>query len=154
MNRARYEDYLAAFNGKDYARLGEFYADHVEFILAPERGLVFHGREAILNLYRPFHQAVDERVEIVRFADGGDFLAVEVDAEFRPIPGTSQSVIELPHGKVLKVTTFAFYDLGPDDRFTRIRACSYSRRYEDGTGHHINAEAKTSHGQFEGKTSE
>jgi len=131
MDRARYERYLAAFNGKDYDALGEFYADDVEFILSEERGLKFHGREAILNLYRPFHQAVDERVEIVRFADGGDFLAVEVKAEFRPIPGRSQQVIDLPHGKVLKVTTFAFYDLGPDDRFTRIRACSYSRHYED-----------------------
>ena len=131
MDRARYERYLAAFNGKDYATLGEFYADNVEFVLSEERDLKFHGREAILNLYRPFHQAVEERVEIVRFADGGDFLAVEVNAEFRPIPGRSQSVIELPQGKVLKVTTFAFYDLGPDDRFTRIRAASYSRRYED-----------------------
>ena len=132
MNRARYEQYLAAFNGKDYDALGEFYADDVEFILSEERGLVFHGREAILNLYRPFHRAVDERVEIVKFADGGDFLAVEVAAEFRPIPGTTQSVIDLPQGKVLKVTTFAFYDLGPDDRFTHIRASSYSRRYENG----------------------
>ena len=131
MDRARYERYLAAFNGKDYATLGEFYADDIEFVLSEERGLKFHGREAILNLYRPFHHAVEERVEIVRFADGGDFLAVEVNAEFRPIPGRSQSVIDLPHGKVLKVTTFAFYDLGPDDRFTRIRAASYSRRYED-----------------------
>ena len=42
-----------------------------------------------------------------------------------------KSVIDLPHDKLLKVTTFAFYDLGPDDRFTRIRACSYARRYED-----------------------
>ena len=131
MDCARYERYLAAFNGKDYATLGDFYADDVEFVLSEERGLKFHGREAILNLYRPFHQAVEERVEIVRFANGGDFLAVEVNAEFRPIPGRSQSVIDLPHGKVLKVTTFAFYDLGPDDRFTRIRAASYSRRYED-----------------------
>jgi hypothetical protein len=131
MDRARYEQYLAAFNGKDYATLGQFYADDVEFILSRERGLVYHGREAILNLYRPFHQAVNEQVEIVRFADGGDFLAVEVDAEFRPIPGRSQSVIDLPPDKTLKVTTFAYYDLGPDDRFTRIRACSYSRHYED-----------------------
>ena len=131
MDRARYEQYLAAFNGKDYDTLGQFYADDVEFILSRERGLVYHGREAILNLYRPFHQAVNEHVEIVRFADGGDFLAVEVDAEFRPIQGRSQSVIDLPHGKMLKVTTFAFYDLGSDDRFTRIRACSYSRHYED-----------------------
>ena len=131
MDRARYERYLAAFNGKDYATLGDFYADDVEFVLSEDRNLKFHGREAILNLYRPFHQAVEERVEIVRFADGGDFLAVEVNAEFRPIPGRSQSVIDLPHGKALKVTTFAFYDLGPDDRFTRIRAASYSRRYED-----------------------
>ena len=131
MDRPRYEQYLAAFNGKDYTTLGQFYADDVEFILSRERGLVFRGREAILNLYRPFHEAVRERVEIVKFADGGDFLAVEVDAEFRPIPGRTQQVIELPQGKVLKVTTFAFYDLGPDDRFTRIRACSYSRHYED-----------------------
>ena len=131
MDRARYETYLAAFNGKDYAALGAFYADDVEFVLSEERGLKFHGRQAIVDLYRPFHQAVDEHVEIVRFADGGNFLAVEVDAEFRPIPGQSQSVIDLPPGKVLKVTTFAFYDLGPDDKFTRIRAGSYSRRYED-----------------------
>ena len=131
MDRAKYERYLAAFNGKDYATLGEFYADDVEFVLSEERGLRFHGRQAILDLYRPFHRAVDEHVEIVRFADGGDFIAAEVDATFRPIAGQSQSVIDLPHGKLLKVTTFAFYDLDPDDRFTRIRAASYSRRYED-----------------------
>jgi len=131
VNRSRYEQYLAAFNGKDYETLGRFYADDVEFILSQERGLVFHGRDAILDLYRPFHQAVDEHVEVVKFANGGDFLAVEVDAEFRPIPGTSQSVIDLPQGKVLKVTTFAIYDLDPEDRFTRIRAASYSRRYEN-----------------------
>jgi hypothetical protein len=131
VDRAAYEDYVAAFNGKDYERLASYYAEDVEFILSEERGLVFHGRQAILDLYRPFHQAVEEHVEIVRFADGGDFIAAEVDAEFRPIPGQTQSVIDLPHGKVLKVTTFAFYDLGPDDRFTRIRASSYSRRYED-----------------------
>ena len=131
MDRAGYEDYVAAFNGRDYDRLGSYYADDVEFILSEERGLVFHGRQAILDLYRPFHRAVDEHVEIVRFADGGDFIAAEVDATFRTIAGQSQSVIDLPHGKLLKVTTFAFYDLDPDDRFTRIRACSYSRRYED-----------------------
>jgi predicted ester cyclase len=131
MDRARYEQYLAAFNGKDYDRLGEFYADDVLFVLNEERGLVFEGRDAILGLYREFHHAVDERVAIVKFADGGDFLAAEVAAEFHRIPGKSQNVIDLPEGKVLKVTTFAFYDLGPDGRFTRIRACSSSRRYED-----------------------
>ena len=131
MDRAAYEDYVAAFNGKDYARMAGYYAEDVEFILSEERGLVFHGRQAILDLYQPFHKAVDERVDIVRFASGGDFIAAEVNAEFRPIPGQTQNVIELPHGKVLKVTTFAFYDLGSDDRFTRIRAASYSRRYED-----------------------
>ena len=131
VNRARYEDYVAAFNGRDYDRLGAYYTDDVEFILSEERGLVFHGRQAILDLYRPFHRAVDERVEIVGFAQGDGFIAAEVDATFRPIPGKSQEVIDLPHGKLLKVTTFAFYDLGSDDRFTRIRACSYSRRYED-----------------------
>ena len=131
MDRAGYEDYVAAFNGRNYDRLASYYADNVEFILSEERGLVFHGRQAILDLYRPFHRAVDEHVEIARFADGGDFIAAEVSATFRPIPGQSQSVIDLPPGKVLKVTTFAFYDLGADDRFTRIRASSYSRRYED-----------------------
>ena len=131
MDRAAYEDYVAAFNGKDYARMAGYYAEDVEFILSEERGLVFHGRQAILDLYQPFHKAVDERVDIVRFASGGDFIAAEVNAEFRPIPGRTQNVIELPHGKVLNVTTFAFYDLGSDDRFTRIRAASYSRRYED-----------------------
>jgi hypothetical protein len=131
VDRTAYADYVAAFNGRDYDRLGSYYADDVEFILSEERGLVFHGRQAILDLYRPFHRAVDEKVEIVRFAQGANFIAAEVNATFRPVPGHSQSVIDLPHGKVLNVTTFAFYDLGPDDRFTRIRASSYSRRYED-----------------------
>jgi hypothetical protein len=131
LDRAQYEDYVAAFNGRDYDRLASYYAEDVEFILSQDRGLVFHGRQAILDLYKPFHQAVREHVEIVKFAAGDGFIAAEVDAEFRPIPGTTQGVIDLPQGKVLKVTTFAFYDLGPDDRFTRIRAASYSRRYED-----------------------
>jgi len=131
MDRAAYENYVAAFNARDYDRLASYYAEDVEFILSEERGLVFHGRQAILDLYKPFHQAVEERVDIVKFAAGSDFVAAEVNAEFRPIPDQTQSVIDLPPGKVLKVTTFAFYDLGPDDRFTRIRAASYSRRYED-----------------------
>ena len=131
MDRTAYADYVAAFNGRDYDRLGSYYADDVEFVLSEERGLAFRGRQAVLDLYRPFHRAVDELVEIVRFANGGNFIAAEVNATFCPVPGQSQSVIDLPHGKVLKVTTFAFYDLGPDDRFTRIRASSYSRRYED-----------------------
>lgn len=131
MDRAAYEDYVAAFNGRDYQRLGSYYADDVEFILSKERGLVFRGRQAILDLYKPFHRAVDERVDIVNFADGGNCVFAEVDATFRPIPGRDQSVIDLPHGKVLKVTTFAIYDLASNGRFTRIRACSYSRRYEE-----------------------
>ena len=131
MDRAAYEDYVAAFNGKDYERLASYYAEDVEFILSEERGLIFRGRQAILDLYKPFHRAVNERVDIVKFAGGRDFIAAEVNAEFRPVPDTSQSVIDLPHGKILKVTTFAFYDLRPDDRFTRIRAASYSRRYEN-----------------------
>jgi hypothetical protein len=131
MDRAAYEDYVDAFNGRDYDRLASYYAEDVEFVLSEERGLVFRGRQAILDLYRPFHAAVDEHVEIVCFADGGDFIAAEVAAEFRPVPGKTQKVIDLPQGKVLKVTTFAFYDLGPDDRFTRIRAASYNRHYED-----------------------
>jgi len=131
VDRAAYEDYVAAFNGKDYERLASYYAEDVEFILSEERGLIFRGRQAILDLYKPFHRAVNERVDIVKFAGGRDFIAAEVNAEFRPVPDTSQSVIDLPHGKILKVTTFAFYDLGPDDRFTRIRAASYSRRYEN-----------------------
>ena len=131
MDRAAYEDYVAAFNSRDYERLGSYYADDVEFILSLERGLVFHGRQAILDLYTPFHKAVDEHVAIVKFADGGDFIAAEVNATFRPIAGQDQSVIDLPHGKILKVTTFALNDLDPSDRFTRIRACSYSRHYED-----------------------
>lgn len=131
MDRAAYEDYVAAFNGRDYDRLGSYYADDVEFILSLDRGLVYHGRQAILDLYRPFHRAVEERVDIVKFADGGNCVFAEVEATFRPIPGREQSVIELPQGKLLRVTTFAIYDLDASDRFTRIRACSYSRRYED-----------------------
>ncbi len=131
MDRAAYEDYVAAFNGRDYERLGSYYADDVEFILNPQAGLVFHGRQAILDLYIPFHQAVEERVDIVKFAAGTDFIAAEVNATFKPRPGKDQSVIDLPHGKVLKVTTFAIYDLDEHDRFSRIRACSYSRHYED-----------------------
>ena len=132
MERAAYEDYVDAFNTKDYDRMASYYAEDVEFILSPERGLVFHGKDAILGMYKPFHQAVQERVDIVNFADGGNCVFAEVEATFRPIPGQQQSVIDLPHGKVLHVTTFAIYDLGPDGKFTRIRACSYSREYRDG----------------------
>jgi hypothetical protein len=63
VDRTAYEDYVAAFNGRDYDRLGSYYADDVEFVLSEERGLVFHGRQAILDLYRPFHRAVEELVE-------------------------------------------------------------------------------------------
>jgi hypothetical protein len=131
MDHARYETYLNAFNGRDYTTLGDFYAEDVEFILSLDRGLIYRGRQAIIDLYTHFHQAVEERCEIASFALAGNKLAVEVPTIFRPIPGKRQDVIDLPEGKVLKVITFAWYDIGPDDRFTRIRGASYSRRYED-----------------------
>ena len=131
MERSEYEDYVDAFNSKDYERMVGYYADDVDFILNPAAGLVFKGKDAILGLYRPFHQAVEERVDIVNFADGGNCIFAEVDATFKPIPGKEQSVIDLPHGKGLPVTTFAIYDLDADGKFNRIRACSYSRHYAD-----------------------
>ena len=62
MDRARYEDYVAAFNGKDYDRLASYYAEDVEFILSEERGLVFHGRQAILDLYKLVDLTIGLRV--------------------------------------------------------------------------------------------
>jgi hypothetical protein len=85
-----------------------------------------HGRDAIVEFYRPFRQAVDQTIDIRFLVMSEEHVAVEMATEFRAREDYENSVRgPLRAGDTLRVTSFVHYDIGPDGRFTAIRVGRY-----------------------------
>jgi ketosteroid isomerase-like protein len=66
--RADLEDYVAAFNRKDYARQISYYHPEVEYMVGT---IVLSGPDAIAAFYADFHEYSDENVLIHDFTRTG-----------------------------------------------------------------------------------
>jgi hypothetical protein len=85
-----------------------------------------HGRDAIVEFYRPFRQAVDQTIDIRFLVMSEEHVAVEMATEFRAREDYENSVRgPLRAGDTLRVTSFVHYDIGSDGRFTAIRVGRY-----------------------------
>jgi hypothetical protein len=124
VDEATFRTYLSAFNGGDYDALVRYYADDV--VLSFPNGLDLHGRDGIVDFYRPMHQAVDERLDIAFLVMDDRHIAAELETEFR----AREDFAAFPRrplkaGDVVRILSFVHYDLDEDERFKRIRVGSY-----------------------------
>jgi ketosteroid isomerase-like protein len=124
MEEEAFRKYIAEFNAANFDDLARYYADDVVFSF--NGGLTLHGRDAIVEFYRPFRQAVDQTVDIRFLVMDDEHVAVEMATEFRaredyenPMRGPLRA------GATLRVISFVHYDIGPDGRFTAIRVGRY-----------------------------
>lgn len=130
MDEARFHEYIAAFNGQQYDRMGDYFTDDVT--LSFPDGNTLRGIEGIKAFYTPIHADVQEALEIDFLLIGERGLAVELYTEFRAkkdtdaFPGAS-----LKQGDVLRFTSFVHYDIDEHDKFRRIRVARY-RAHEEG----------------------
>ncbi|MEQ1640403.1 MAG: nuclear transport factor 2 family protein, partial [Novosphingobium sp.] len=65
LDRARYDQYLRAFNARDYDGVADFYVDppRMEFF-----GIVISSRQELKDFYVWLHSAVKESVTLRNFA--------------------------------------------------------------------------------------
>jgi hypothetical protein len=124
----RFRDYIEAFNAHDYARLAGYYDPDVQLTIG--NGTVLAGRQAIVDFYRNVNDATTRRIEILQAWSDGDVLAAEIQSEFlalRDAPDFTSG--PMARGDRYYLNSFALYDLGPDRRFTRIRAAVFRREW-------------------------
>lgn len=124
MDEEAFRGYIAEFNAANFDALARYYADDVVFSF--NGGLTLHGRDAIVEFYRPFRKAVDETVDLRFLMVSDEHVAVEMATEFRAREDYANFTRgPLKAGDTVRITSFVHYDIGPDGRFAAIRVGRY-----------------------------
>ena len=119
--RADLEDYVAAFNAKDYARQTSYYASDVRYSVGT---LTLNSPAEIAAFYADFHEHAREHVRIAAFAMTGETVAVAIPTRFEPFRDYAKHGLKFTAGTPLEITTLAFYAL-KDGQIHRIRMARY-----------------------------
>lgn len=124
MDEKVFRAYIAEFNAANFRALPRYYADDVVFSF--NGGLTLHGRDAIVEFYRPFRKVVDEKVDIKFLMISDEHVAVEMATEFHAREDYANFTRgPLQAGDTVHITSFVHYDVGADGRFTAIRVGRY-----------------------------
>jgi hypothetical protein len=124
MDEEVFRTYIAEFNVANFDALARYYAEDV--VLSFNGGLTLHGRDAIVEFYRPFRTSVDETVDIKFLMINDKHVAVEMATEFRAREDYANFTRgPLKAGDTVRITSFVHYDIGPDGRFAAIRVGRY-----------------------------
>jgi len=124
MTKARYAQYIAAFNDSDFPGFGKFYADDVVLEL-PVRTL--KGRDAILDFYRVVKekQKIRETLTVKECVIDGNVMAVDVETEFHATVDAPDFVVRpMKRGESIHSESFIFYTIR-DGKFAHIRATRF-----------------------------
>lgn len=123
-HRARFEAYLAAFNGNDFDGFGAFYTDEVQFF---GQAATLVGRAAVVEFYRGVKARIDEQVDLLSFVGDDRMYAAEIRTTLVP----REDWPDFPTGPLMvgdmrQTINFALYDL-ENGRFARIRSARFRR---------------------------
>jgi len=119
--REALQDYIDAFNRKDYAHQISYYAPDVEYKVG---SLVLTSPQAIADFYADFHTYSDEFVSIGWFAMAGDKVAVTIPSWFGPFRDYKQNGLDFTAGVERRQVSFGWYHL-KDGQIHRIRVARY-----------------------------
>ena len=115
MNRAQYEDYLAAFNAKDYDRVCDFYAEPMTMDFF---GVSIRSRADMKRFYGFLHSYVNESVSVRNFAASDTLTAVDAVVRieaFRDLDAATLAAngcsgfFPIRAGAVQEIRQFIFY---------------------------------------------
>ena len=116
------EDYVAAFNGKNYARQISYYHPDVMYKVG---SLVINSPQGIADFYSDFHTYSKEVVRIGEFAMTGDTVAVTIPSYFAPFKDYTKHDLSFLAGQIYEFVTFGFYKL-KGGQIWRIRTARYA----------------------------
>lgn len=115
IDRARYEQYLAAFNARNYDGVAAFYVDPplMEFF-----GIVIRSRQELKEFYGWLHSYVKESVTLLNFAASETCTACDAIVRIEAIRDLSRQELDargatgffpIKAGDVQEIRQFIFY---------------------------------------------
>lgn len=127
LDRARYDQYLAAFNAKDYDRVADFYVDppRMEFF-----GIVITSRQALKDFYSWLHSAVKESVTLRNFAASETCTACDAIVRIEATRDLTREELDakgatgffpIAKGQVQEIRQFIFYTV-KDGKIEQVEA--------------------------------
>lgn len=121
MNRAQFDEYVAAFNRADFEGFTKYYADDIVFELGDMRS--FRSRREIEDFYREVKTRVREKLTVLKTVIDDEGMAAEVETEFLALEDWPEFISgPMKKGDVFKRRGLIMYDLNPEGKFTRIRS--------------------------------
>lgn len=130
MNQQDINNYIALFNNRQYDQFTQYYADDVVYVMDALNNKVFHGPQAIRDLYQQLHHYFDEELSVDNIAFGNNMIALEVDTLLHckvkfDLPG----FVPIDKGKTCHMMCFNHYDLNSEGKICRIRVAIQSMEY-------------------------
>lgn len=131
MNRQEYDEYIAAFNARDYDLLhSRFFHPDVQIWTV---GHVMDGQKGVRAFYDYFHEYVKEQIRVLKFAQYEGGIFAEVGLELTGIKNLTRE-INVAHGfddfpviekgPTYKSILFADYEL-KDGKIYKVRCAEY-----------------------------
>ncbi len=127
IDRARYDQYLAAFNARDYDGVADFYVDppRMEFF-----GIVITSRQELKDFYRWLHSFVMESVTLRNFAASETCTACDAVVRIEAIRDLDREELDakgatgffpIKAGEVQEIRQFIFYTV-KDGKIEQVEA--------------------------------
>ncbi len=127
LDRARYDQYLCAFNAKDYDAVADFYVDppRMEFF-----GIVITSRQELKDFYSWLHSAVKESVTLRNFAASETCTACDAIVRIEATRDLTREELDakgatgffpIAKGEVQEIRQFIFYTV-KDGKIEQVEA--------------------------------
>ncbi|MEO0033514.1 MAG: hypothetical protein RIS94_3272 [Pseudomonadota bacterium] len=117
LDRAAYDRYVAAFNGKDYDAVADFYVDPP---LMTFFGVEIRSREALKAFYAFLHAHVKESVQVLNFACSETLTAIDAVVRVEGMKDLTREALDaqglhaffpIAAGEVQEMRQFIFYTI-------------------------------------------
>ncbi len=124
MDKARFHDYIDAFNRDDFEGFSRCYADDVVLEL-PSKEL--RGRQAIIDFYKVVKARIRETLQIKQVICDSEGLAAELDTEFYALEDWPDFIVgPIRKGESIRIVSFVHYRIR-DGKFAHIRSARVKR---------------------------
>ncbi len=130
MNKSQYQEYITAFNARDYDRVCSFFTPNV--VIYTE-GHTIQGQQGVRDFYQFFHNYVDEKIHVKKLVCDENYLFAEGVMHLTGLKTLDQATlnqkgfsnfVEVPKGLSVTVNIWLHYDV-KDGLFDEIRCTAY-----------------------------
>lgn len=117
MDRLRYDQYLAAFNRRDYDAVLAHYADRFEIVFA---GYRFTTRDSVKHFYGFLHAHVSEQISVQHYVADDRLVAMEAVVRLEGLRDLTPEALAaegldrihpIARGQVVEIPQFIHYHL-------------------------------------------